>query len=593
MLNRIRKPAQPETLIPIFHDDPEYSKFWNRPYSYFFLVFFIALIIRIAQFFFLRTSDPSFNHLLEGIDTKTYDDLAQTILAGDWLLRSVPIHFMGPLYAYFLAAIYGIFGHHYEAAHAVQYFLGAASAAIIFLAARLWFSNRVAFLAGLFPALSATLIVYEGYLLPESLICFLVALIILFTGLARRNPNRLWYWLLMGFILGLTAIQRANILLCAFGIVFWITFGFNEYILRRRSIPVVLFIFGIVLALTPITLHNRIFGGQWTLITGNGPINFYLGNGVEATGAFQLGGSAYEQHSKEVTAGTTTWRGVLIDEVKSDPSRWVALMLKKTYLFWAAYDPPDNFNYELFKRFTPLTENGQLPYYLVASLGFAGMVATWPRRRFLMELYFFIFICMTSVVFVFVSGRFRLLEMAPMSIFAGVAIWKMVTWIQSHQWWKFTAICASVMSLAFLLNIYSLEPFPIRINDYNMLAQYYDSDGNTAGSIATMQEAVRTFEMAPKGDAEFEKYREIVLFNSRRKLAIIYLELARWQDAESVLRRQIQSGYHGDSMALAFIQEYARLGEKNQAVTLARQMLSKYPGLKWQSIVQTTEDLPN
>lgn len=593
MLNKIRKFSQTETVLPIFHDDPEYSKFWNRPDTLFILVFSIALALRIAQFFFLRTSDPSFNHLLYGVDTKTYDDLAQTILAGDWLLRSVPIHYMGPLYVYFLATVYGIFGHHYEAAHAVQYFLGAASAAIIFLAARCWFSNRVAFLAGLFPALSATLIVYEGYLLPESLIFFLVALVILVTGLARRNPNRWWYWLLLGFILGLTAIQRANILLCAFGIVFWISFGFNEHILRRRSIAIVLFIFGIVLALTPVTLHNRIIGGQWTLITNNGPVNFYIGNGVEANGAFHPG-PIFEQHSKEVAAGTTTWRELLIDDIKSDPSRWVALMLKKTYLFWAAYDPPDNFNYELYKRFTPLTESGQLPYYLVASLGFVGMVVAWPRRRFLMELYFFIFICMISVVFVFVSGRFRLLAMAPMSIFAGVALWKMVTWIQSHQWRNFTAACASVMVLLLLLNIYSLEPFPIRMNDYSSLARYYDMDGNTAGSIATMQEAVRTFEMAPKGDAIFEDTRKTALFFGRGKLARSYIKVARWQDAKSVLELQIQSDNYDDSLALMLIQTYTQLGEKNQAVTLARQMLNKYPdNSKWQSVVQTTENLPN
>jgi 4-amino-4-deoxy-L-arabinose transferase-like glycosyltransferase len=592
MLNKIKKFSQPETLLPIYHDDPEYSKFWSRPNQLFFLIFSIALTLRIAQFFFLRTSDPSFSHLLYEIDTKTYDDLAQTILAGDWLLSSVPIHYMGPLYAYFLAVVYGIFGHHYEAAHAAQYFLGAASAAIIFLAARLWFSNRVAFFAGLIPALSATLIVYEGYLLPESLIFFLAALIILVTGLARRNPTRWWYWLLLGFILGFTAIQRANILLCTFGIVFWIAFGFNEHILRRRSISIVLFITGIVLAITPVTLHNRIAGGQWTLITSNGPANFYIGNGVEANGGFHPG-PIFEQHSKEVAAGTTTWMELLIDDIKSDPSRWAALMLKKTYLFWAAYDPPDNFNYELYKQFTPLTRSGQLPYYLVVALGFAGMIAAWPRRRFLLELYFFVFLCMISVVIVFVSGRFRLLTMAPMSIFAAVALWKMATWIQSNQWRNFTAACASVMALLFLLNIYSLEQFPIRMNDYFMLARYYDKDGNTAGSIATMQEAVRTFETAPKGDAKFEEMRGTALFFGRSQLARSYIKVARWQDAKRVLELQMQSNNYDDSLALMLVHAYTQLGEKNQAATLARQMLNKYPdNSKWQSIIQTTENLP-
>ena len=173
-------------LPPIFAGEQEYSEFWNRPDTLFIVVFLVALLLRIGQFYLLRAADPSFDHLLDGVDAKTYDDLARTILGGDWLLRSIPVHFMGPLYAYFLAVIYGVFGHHFEAVHAAQFLLGAASAGILFLAARSWFSNRVAFLAGLFPALSATLLVYEGYLLPESLIFFLVTLFLLFTGLARR-----------------------------------------------------------------------------------------------------------------------------------------------------------------------------------------------------------------------------------------------------------------------------------------------------------------------------------------------------------------------------------------------------------------------
>lgn len=579
-------------LPPIFYDQPEYSNFWKRTYTLFILVFSIALAIRIAQFFFLRTSDPSFNHLLYGIDTKGYDDLAQMILAGDWLLRAVPIHNMGPLYVYFLAIIYGIFGHHYEAAHAVQYFLGAASAATIFLAARLWFSNRVAFLAGLFPALSATLIVYEGYLLAESLIFFLVSLIMLFTGLARRNPNQWGYWLLLGIVLGLTAVQRANILLCTFGIMFWITFGFSKYMLRRRALSLAIFLFGIVLAITPTTLHNRIFGSQWVLTTNSGPINFYLGNGVEATGTLYFG-ALHDQHLKEVNAGTTTWWKLLSDDIKSDPGKWVTVMLKKAYIFWAAYDPPDDFNYELHKRFTPFTKSSQLPYYLVTSLGFVGMVIAWPRRRLLMELYFFIFIYMISVVIVIISGRYRLLEMAPMSIFAAVALWKMVTWIHSRQWWSFTATCASIMALLFLFNIYTLEAFPIRINDYGMLARYYDKDGNTASSLATMQEGVRTFERAPKGDALFEDTRKAALLFGRGQLARSYIKAARWQDAKSVLESQIQSGHYDESIILMLIQTYTQLGEKNQAITLARQMLNEFPGnSQLQSVLQETANMP-
>lgn len=593
MLNTAKAAIPPETSLPIFHDDPEHSRFWSQSNTLCSLVFFIALFVRIGQFFFLRANDPSFNQLLDGVDTKTYDDLARTILAGDWLLKSAPVHFMGPLYAYFLATVYGLFGHHYEAVHAVQYFFGAASAATLFFAARAWFSNRVAFLAGLFPACSATLIVYEGYLLPEGLIFFMVSLILLLAGLVRRNPDKLGYWLMMGLMLGLTAIQRANILLCAFGFVLWITIGVSEHKPRRRSTLIAVFTLGIAFAITPVTLHNRVFGGQWTLITGNGPVNFYIGNGIEANGAFN-NAPMFDQHEKEVLSGTTTWGKLLVDEIKSDPSRWVALMLKKTYLFWAAYDPPDNFNYALYKQFSPLTQSGQLPYYLIASLGLVGMVIAWPRRRFLMVLYFFAFIYMVSVICVFVSGRFRLLEMAPMSIFAGAALWKMIAWVKTRQWRKFSASGATIIALIFLLNLYSLEAFPIRRSDYGMLARYYDGKGNTDGSIATMQEAIRAFSNAPEGGNEFENTRKEALLYSRDELAWSYIQLARWEEAKNVLINQMQSGHYNDSIALMLIQAHTQLGEKILAAALARKMLAENPyNLEWQQAVQATENMSN
>ena len=150
------------------------------------------------------------------------------------------------------------------------------------------------------------------------------------------------------------------------------------------------------------------------------------------------------------------------------------------------------------------------------------------------------------------------------------------------------------MALLFLLDRYSVEPFPIRINDYDMLAGYYERSGNTEGAFAAMQEAVRTFETAPKGDAVFEGERKTVLGLSRGMLAWRYMKVARWEDAKSLLEAQMRSNDYDDALVLMLIQVYSQLHEKDQAVSLARQMLNKYPdNSQWQSVVQTTENLPD
>jgi tetratricopeptide (TPR) repeat protein len=175
-----------------------------------------------------------------------------------------------------------------------------------------------------------------------------------------------------------------------------------------------------------------------------------------------------------------------------------------------------------------------------------------------------------------------------MSIFAGVAIWKIVAWIQSRQWWNFTAACVSLAALHFLLNIYSLEPFPIRMNDYMMLAKYYERNGSTAGSITTMRQAVNAFETAPAGDATLEEARRTALFHGRGKLARSYIKLGRWHDAKNQLEPLFISDNYDDILASMLALAYTNLGEKTRLATLAREMLNKYPDdSKWQSALQS------
>src|SRR5207247_1262793 len=45
---------------------------------------------------------------------------------------------------------------------------------------------------------------------------------------------------------------------------------------------------GLALVIAPVTLRNRLLGGEWVLVTHSGGINFYLGNGPGAEGTFRV-----------------------------------------------------------------------------------------------------------------------------------------------------------------------------------------------------------------------------------------------------------------------------------------------------------------
>jgi outer membrane protein assembly factor BamD (BamD/ComL family) len=55
----------------------------------------------------------------------------------------------------------------------------------------------------------------------------------------------------------------------------------------------------------------------------------------------------------------------------------------------------------------------------------------------------------------------------------------------------------------------------------------------------------------------------------------------------------MQSGHYDESIILMLIQTYTQLGEKKQAITLARQMLNEFPGnSQLQSVLQETANMP-
>ena len=55
---------------------------------------------------------------------------------------------------------------------------------------------------------------------------------------------------------------------------------------RRRLQSAVLILLGAALAIAPVTLRNRVVGGEWVLVTAGGGFNFYIGNHAAADGGY-------------------------------------------------------------------------------------------------------------------------------------------------------------------------------------------------------------------------------------------------------------------------------------------------------------------
>src|SRR5205823_13656566 len=80
-----------------------------------------------------------------GVDAAAYVRLARQVLSGDVALGP-GLYYMSPLYIYFLAAGLGV-SDSFTAVRVAQIALGTAAVWCIFIAARLWFGRRAAWIA--------------------------------------------------------------------------------------------------------------------------------------------------------------------------------------------------------------------------------------------------------------------------------------------------------------------------------------------------------------------------------------------------------------------------------------------------------------
>ncbi|MFN0149349.1 MAG: tetratricopeptide repeat protein [bacterium] len=401
-------------------------------------VFLLALVLRLLYITQADTS-PFFDAL--GLDAKYYDDEAQRILAGT--LPREP-YFMGPLYSYFLAAVYAIAGHSYDVVRALQCVMGAATALAAWAIARRLAGPTAALLAGLLVAIYPEFIFYSGSILYPTLAALLDTAVIFFLVEHARSA-RARDLALGGFLLGLSAIGQATVLAVAPGVLVWLWFLERRDLRRalRRAAP---FFAALAITILPVTARNLIVGGEPVLLTSNGGINFYIGNGAEANGGYvkPKGLDVYEDpsgrrmferregrplSSREVDA---IWMKSGRDAVTGDPARFASLLVRKAMLYWGAIELPQIESFEFQKGASPLVaalDGLPISFGLLgplAALGVVLLVASARSNRSLRPMIapplLFIGLYSATIVIFFVISRYRLPILPALFVFAAATL---------------------------------------------------------------------------------------------------------------------------------------------------------------------------
>ncbi|MFC1683771.1 ArnT family glycosyltransferase, partial [Candidatus Zixiibacteriota bacterium] len=244
-------------------------KAFSRKEGIFLIILFLfALGLRLAYLTQLQGS-PMFDAPI--MDAKYHDEWAQSI-QNDWLQSEHPFNqgpfFRAPLYGYFLAVLYSLFGHSYLVPRIVQFLIGALSVVLVYLLTKKIFGTIVGKTAALLACLYGTLIYFEGELLIPALILCLNLLMMLAVFYVHRKPGW-WRWLGCGALLGLSVIARPNVLIFLGVLVPWmlVVLRRNKVSLGRSLTYVLGLLLGVALIISPVTIRNWVVSKDFVPIT--------------------------------------------------------------------------------------------------------------------------------------------------------------------------------------------------------------------------------------------------------------------------------------------------------------------------------------
>ena len=536
-------------------------------------LFILALGLRL--FFLAQISGrPYFEVLL--LDAEAYDARAREILGGAWLGSGV--FYQDPLYPYFLALIYKIFGPVLAPVRLIQSILGSVNTVLVYYLGRFLGGRRVGLLAGLLYLAYGLLLYYDGLIGKDGpgLVLVDAALLAIFTASSRKGRAA---WFLAGAALGLAALTRGNLLLLVPLFAVWILLAAGTG-LAGRAARAALFIAGFALAVSPVTVRNWVVGHDLVLLTSQAGQNFYIGNNPRASGFFEnpdrirLNPRYEEQDFRQEALRLTGRREMKASELSSfwmkrglnyardNPGRTLRLLGIKTAMFFNDFEIPDNYNYYFARQETGLLGLLRLSFGLVAPLGLVGLLTLWPdRRRFFLPALFIVGYLLSIVPF-HMASRYRLPAVPLLICTASVMLWWLYDKFRARDW---AAAAKALVPIALLL-VFCHWPFYSKGRTFDAP---YTALGIASAEAGDHEKAIGYFRRALNINPDFAP--------ARYNLGNVYLELDKHDLAEAEFIRAVKIDPHFTSAWLNLGNLYIMTGRLIRAEEVFKEALRHLP----------------
>lgn len=373
------------------------------------------------------------------VDARAYDNIAQNIVAGNGFRESMEkdlahdyaIARVGPLYQFFLAGIYKIFGHSYPAVWVFQGFLHSLTALLVYLVSLLVLSGfenkrKMALTAAAIIAFYPDLIENSAMLLSETLYLFLVcfAVYLFFRYFYRKNILTL---LGLGLVFGLAVLSRPPVLIFAPIMLFY-------FYSKKLFWPGLVFIMIVIAVFVPWTARNYIVYKSFMPFGAAGNFNFWIGNWHGASGEQGENQEQYQflatHEIKEVNSESMKqFKNFLLEY----PAEFIKLTLLRVNKYFSVIRPMGFWFYQ--------TGLGQLLFLLSSGLasvilfifGFGGLIRSIKLKNEV--LYYLLAFAVATPLVVFITvveTRYRFQIYPFLAVFAGFFIFEL---FGKPKWW--------------------------------------------------------------------------------------------------------------------------------------------------------------
>ncbi len=532
-----------------------------------FLVFIFAFSIRLV---FLEQIKGCPFFIPHSLDPLFYHNWAIKISSGDWLGNSV---FKGlPLYAYFLALIYKIFGINVYIAKFIQIIMGSVSCVMLYFLGKNIFNRKIAILSSLLAVFYKPFIFYDCELIGTCLEIFLY-LIVLLVSLKFIKTFSLPSGFIFGILTGISSLCRPSILLYPFIVFLGFLFKFRKNLKKEFLIGFILCFIGCGIILGISGLRNYLVGKDFVILTAHSGINFYIGNNKDASGKMhsikgigrqgeQMIENSHRLAEKESgkklkqSESSKFWKNKAYNYIFHNPFKYILLQFKKTYLFWQGGEIPDFVNIEFYERFSSLIRIPMISFFLIVPWAIFGILFSLKENSGKSVLRYFIFCQFISVILYFVNSRYRLPVVPALILFSSHGIFIVLNSLRN---WKRLVTYLFIVSIIYVAVSWNMEK-PQLSDDYNKLASWY---------LSEKKDVKKGLELLQRAYL-LDPHNEYVIYN----LARLYFDTNKF-DLSLEFFQKCLSLDKNDFESLNFIGIiYSKIGNQNNALIFFQKALN-------------------